>query len=499
MLKQVRQFITENLMLVIIMVCVTINILSRAYFDMSFISSDSAHYLRAAREILRGNGFNVYPGWFAGWPIGYPVLIALVAFITRTEIYLASKILSIIIIWIIGILLYKRFGRLAWIYSLVMLNVGFRYIFYYTWSETVFILGLFLLAFTVVDIITTDEALVSQYIRLTFIVLLLFMTRYIGAFALMIVGLLWLGNLGTALKNKCKLALLRLLYLSVSGIFSLVFISVYLLTNLNKTGYIAGIPRVPGGPMRELFLDLFRAMMIEMDFAFDTFFSIGSARLALLLWFVLIGFMWHGISKNKDAILNREKDIITTLCFILIGIIYLAAIIVMRFVSYFDDFGFRLLFPGTAMLFIGFISLLVRNKKISEFVTQLNGKVIPLVLISGFLLMTLFFIPRLQGTSGYHKTKEAVLSTYELVPDGALVLWGDIAHLLFMRDNLDALHQINGDDITSFFDEYSAYPEIYIFVPGLQTRLHETVDTESELYSFFAQYLGSSDVFIRIK
>ena len=498
MYKQFIKFASENMMLVAIMVCVTISIMSRSYFDLSYISPDSSHYLRAAREILNGNGFNVYPGWFAIWPIGYPALIALVAFITRTEIYLASKILSIIIVWIIGLLLYKRFGRVAWAFAFVMMNVGFRYIFFYTWSETVFILGLFLLAFTAVDIITENTVNASNYIRLTFILLLLFLSRYIGAFALSIVGLLWLLNAYMFVLKKDKIAGKRTLYLSLSGIISALSMIAYLLMNQSKTGHMTGIERVPAGPAREILLDLYRAMMIEMDYVFDTFFSIGSARLALLLWFILILFIIHTVSKAKSCIISHERNIITALSFIVIGVLYWIAIIFMRLTSDFDDFNFRLLFPGSSMLFIGFVCLLIRNGKIAAFLTRFSGKVIPVVCLTGFILMALVITPRLQGTSGYRHVKNAVLSTYSAIPDGALVLWGD-SHLLFMRDNLHATRAILGTDVPSFYDEYNEYQEIYIFIPEMRLRLAEDEYLSSELYSYFAQYLDSQEEFVKIK
>ena len=497
--KEISNFITENMMLIAIMVCVTISILSRAYFDLSYISPDSAQYLLAAREILRGNGFHVYPDWFAIWPIGYPALIAIVAFITRAEIYLASKILSIIIVWIIGLMLYKHFGRTAWAYAFVMLNVGFRYIFFYTWSETVFLLAMVLLTFWVADIVACDNVKASHYVKLTLAVLLLFLSRYIGAFALSVIGLLWLGNSYSAIRHKCKIAGRRVIYLTISGIVSGVFILSYLLMNQKMTGYMTGIERVPAGPMRELLLDLYRAMMIEMDYVFDTFFAIGPARLALLLWFGLIGFFIYAISKSKKGIIARDKNIITPLCFIVIGIIYWVAIIIMRLASHFDDFDFRLLFSGSAMLFIGFIGLLTQNEKVKSFLIHFSGKAIPVICLSGFLLMMLVITPRLQGTAGYRQVKDTTLSTYAAIPDGAMVLWGDTVHLLFMRDNLGASFVNPEHDMASFWDEYQDYEEVYIFVPEMKEWLVVDFDVNSEIYAFFGQYVDSDEEFVRIK
>ncbi|MCL2717256.1 MAG: hypothetical protein FWE14_00525 [Lachnospiraceae bacterium] len=497
---QIKTFIFENLLLVVILFCVTVSILSRSYFDLSYISPDSAHYLRAAREILRGNGFNVYPEWFGIWPIGYPFLIAVVAFITRAEIYLASKILSVIIVWLIGIMLYKRFGKTAWLYAFVMLNVGFRYIFFYTWSETTFILGMFLFAFWTADIICEDTVRISHYIKLTLAALLLFLSRYIGAFALIIVGLLWLGNMYSALKFRDKTAWKRVIYLSLSGVAAGAFIITYLLINQKMTGYMTGLARVPAGQVRDLLLELYRAQMIEMDYVFDTFFSIGSARLALLLWFIFIGFLIFSVTKNKKNIIKRDKDVIIPIIFIIIGTVYWVAIVIMRLASDFDDFGFRLLFPSSFMLFIGFAGLLVQNEKVKAFIIRYCGKFIPALCLMGFLLMILVITPRLNGTSGYRQVKANVLATYAEIPDGSIVLGGDTVHLLFMRDNLDAMNiDLEDNDLQSFLENISGYEEIYIYVPEMKRQLAESSNSTGGLYTFFEQYRDSEEMFVRVK
>ena len=81
-------------------------IYAEGYIKGVYITSDSAGYLREAVNIANGNGFYYdglagYDHWFANWPIIYPLLIAGVICGTGTNAYLASKIVSMIMVGMI--------------------------------------------------------------------------------------------------------------------------------------------------------------------------------------------------------------------------------------------------------------------------------------------------------------------------------------------------------------------------------------------------------------
>jgi hypothetical protein len=184
-------------MLISIFVGVALLILTQSYFFGAFILPDSGYYLRLA-EALR-NGSRSYvdmisgswekQNYFAVWPIGYPVMIAFIALITNTEIYLASKIVSVIILLILFALFYIRFKNHAWLYALITINYGFLHFFYVTCSEQPFILGLIWLSFTLVDILKSEKVKYVHYISLGFASLFLFLSRYIGVFSVGAIGL----------------------------------------------------------------------------------------------------------------------------------------------------------------------------------------------------------------------------------------------------------------------------------------------------------------------
>ena len=133
--------------LLMLFAALTVKIMSVAYAKGVYITSDSDGYLREAVNLLAGNGYSYdgiagYSSWFANWPIIYPLLIAFVALITGTNVYLASKIVAILCFGIIEIVLYIAFKKDSWLYALTLTNLGVLAMAYNTWSEIPFMVFL---------------------------------------------------------------------------------------------------------------------------------------------------------------------------------------------------------------------------------------------------------------------------------------------------------------------------------------------------------------------
>ena len=509
-MRHAGRFAAEHLALLTILVCVSALILVRSYFYGVFISWDSTHYLRTAQEILAGNGFFAHPewshfygnGWFAVWPIGYSFLIAVVAFVTRAEIYLASKLLSILVVWIIGLTFAKRFGRGAWLYALVMFHFGFLHIFYFTWSEVPFLLGLVLFSFWVSDVITEEQVKVSLYIKLTLGALLLFTSRYIGAFAFGVIGLLWLYNLYLFGKRKDNTAKKRLVGLTASGALSGAFMLGYLFLNHRMTGYITGSPNRPVDNPRWLVNNLYEAQLAEMNHVFDTFFNIEALRLALPLWSLFFGFVGYTIRKSGKAIRGRETDVITPLVFLAVGGIYWCAIVAMRFAALFDDFSYRLLFPSTALLFIGCVGLLIRHRK-----PRPKPSGVPQGIIAGCLFLFVLFslIPTVTNPHpwGYRELQRETLTAHAHIPDGAVVVWGS-PNLIFLREDLaftfDLPNRLPANlDVDGFFEMHEPFSEVHVYIPRMRAYMDSALSGHAELLAFFEQYRYSEEILVRIR
>ena len=176
-----------DMVLFTVFIAVSLYTIFNAYiFDVK-ISPDSTYYLGAAQSLLDGNGFYILSKagntsvYFATWPIGYPFLIAVVAFITKTtNLYFASKILSIGLIGLILIMFRIRFGIKAVFISLLLLTPAFLSIFSYTWSEQVFIFASIWFSFALYDVISVKNPKWYHYLLLMISSLAIFFSRYVG-------------------------------------------------------------------------------------------------------------------------------------------------------------------------------------------------------------------------------------------------------------------------------------------------------------------------------
>lgn len=184
----------NELFLVLLFGVVCVSIYSRAYLKGAYISADSAGYLREAVNLTAGYGFSYdglagYDTWFANWPILYPVLVAAVMLITGAEAYLASKIVAMVTAGLILVLLYKCFGKDAWLYGLCLTNIGYLNLSYYTWSEIPFMLFLLCFALLFARILQEERPAPGWYAALGIAGICCFLTRYYGLFVWIVTGL----------------------------------------------------------------------------------------------------------------------------------------------------------------------------------------------------------------------------------------------------------------------------------------------------------------------
>ena len=210
-----RSFIVKygnEILLVLMFVTFCLSIWVNGYLEGINISADSAGYLREAVNLASGNGFHYdalagyNDSWFANWPILYPALIALVMKLTGLEVYVASKVLSMILVGILLAVLRAEYGRKAWIYALCATNLGLMYLYWYSWSELPFIIFILLFALTLSKILQSDSVKIKDYIFLGCFMLLAFLTRYFGMFlfgvAAFTIFVLVIGRISGLIKEK---------------------------------------------------------------------------------------------------------------------------------------------------------------------------------------------------------------------------------------------------------------------------------------------------------
>jgi hypothetical protein len=429
-------WIKTNCLLVSIFVSVAVLIFAQSYFFGVYISPDSTNYLRAAQALRDDYGFRMnaaagdIDSYFSIWPIGYPAMIALVSKIINTEIYLASKILSVVILAIIFIILHFRFKKHAWMYALIAVNLGFLQIFYYTWSEQPFILGLIWISFAAIDILESEQIRYSHYISICLASLFLFLSRYIGAFSIGVIGLLAIYFMITGFQKKSSKNIKKAGLLITIALIVIAIMAFYLYNNLKNSGFITGMERTP---IKEtpflLFLLLCKAQVIEMQYVFSVFFvmSIGIACVIYALCAVTVcRFLYI-----KRGTFYKYIPI-PAISFLSIGLLYWFSIVIMRFSSAFDGFSYRLLFPSSALFIIGIIVIIENHYPalIEKITLGLRRYILALVLVLSLfsdlaypLYKAIFKAHRI---TGYQEIRSGIIKDLKDVPAHSLVImeWG---------------------------------------------------------------------------
>ena len=184
----------NDIFFILIFIFACMGIYAESYVKGVYITADSAGYLREAVNIVNGNGFYYdgiagYTNWFANWPIIYPLMIAGIMVVTGTDAYLASKIVSMVMVALILIIIRMFYKKEAWIYALCVLNLGFVQLTYYTWSEIPFMVFLLLFALLFAKIVKADTIVKRDYVFLGLAGLGCFLTRYFGIYVWIVTGI----------------------------------------------------------------------------------------------------------------------------------------------------------------------------------------------------------------------------------------------------------------------------------------------------------------------
>jgi hypothetical protein len=479
------KFVNQNIIQICIFVAVSLSIFICAYFGGSYISPDSANYMREANALLNGYGMSVdgaagIDSWFAVWPVGYPFLIATIAKITGVQIYLASKILSILILLFIHIILFSVFRKHAWIYALITTGNGFLQNFYYTHSEQPFILGLLMLSVLLWKISISNSKLPLRFALLVFVSLWLFLSRYIGMFAIACIGLFCLYQLAAFIKSKKKNCLHKAIYAASTAAFILALEAAYLWLNIQNSGYATGQARLPAeDSFILLFMKFAYRLIEEYRHIFSVFFTPSIPMICIALLLCVIGFV-KIFKKNKIS----YDDRVLSAVFMYVGVLYMVCIALMRFMSEFDSFNFRLMFPGTFCIVIGLAHIFIINyaDSIHGFVLR---RYVKNILATGLLfciictqIILMIQNQHYQGYSvdqgysinpytidSYRQAETKVLDKYSEIPDRSVILCNIDYRVGFLR----------GDIVVDFLD----YPETKV---EFEKYINTLLDTYNHVY-----------------
>ncbi|MDC3416701.1 hypothetical protein [Aquibacillus salsiterrae] len=408
----------------------SIYIFVQGYYDTNgYLSSDSAHYLQLAQNMLNGNGMTTtdlvpqMSGYFATWPVGYPLLIAGVASISGMDVFWAAKLVNSLLFGLCLILLERLFGNRAGLVAFVFFISTATEIFAYTWSEVPFIFGLIWLVYGISRYMTMRRFIFA--VQMLFAAVFLFMARYIGLIGACIIGLIGFYYL---FKREWK----AMLVCWVTGIIPILFAAVYLSKNYLETGQFTGMERIP---RPETSSEFWRMLTDAMVAEFNLF-SISKEQFFTASIVVLVGAIVLFIRPTfiKALFTVEQRRMLVPALFFFVSVIYFVAIVYMRWSSQFDPFNFRLLGPSTVMLWLAIVG----------WIAKLDGKSFrrwrnTVVLLFGctFIMTILYdtYSLAISKADKYGATRADVLETFEQIPSGSIVALENI-HARYLRTDL---------------------------------------------------------------
>lgn len=341
--------------LISIFLLLLISISIKFYFNSSgYLSPDSIDYLSLAQYLLDNNSFymsdpNMKDESFAIWPVGYSSLIFLISKLTGLSVFLASKFLNILLLGVFIRYFRKIFNENAYLYGLIFFFASFIQIYSYSWSESIFIFCLFWFSKSIYLLIMNLESGPKVYMSILFSSLSMFLFRYIGSFSFGVIGLLGLYYFFIKKEKSTSF------FLFAITIFNLLFMSAYLYHNYIETGFYTGMIRsFDNQSSSELILMLVKSI-ISMVIVFSN--HVIWKDIALPLFQVVIVFVL--IVKYKKSIFKEKVDRNTAafpFVFLTIGLLYLISIASLSCASYVEELNYRLLAPGSFLIFIALIN-----------------------------------------------------------------------------------------------------------------------------------------------
>ncbi len=495
--------------LFIVFLLLAVTILTNAWFyPDGYTTPDSFNYLRLAKSLVEGEGFDTRLNlalddntqFFASWPVGYPLLIALLALIPGLGVFWASKIFSCIMGIGLLFMFYKWFGSSSWVYGFTLLGASFLEIFSHTWSEVPFLLGLCSFVFTFFEYYQSGKQ--KWLVLLCLSVLWLFLSRYVGGFVFFILGgfFIWKGIFEKKWDTR---------FILFTSLTLLVCLG-YLLNNFWEVGYLTGTSRVANvNGFFPLFADLIEALLKEFAFPVTRKFSWLSIVLGFLVLQIVLGIviyrLAHSHYKQFDDLKSGDKATVWPF-FLLTGLVYLITIIIIRFTLAFDPFNFRLLAPGSLLLLMAGINWILQ--KGSHMVYGL-GLYLGLFGLGSFLInapIKHFYNKHYEAKTflNYGQVNKKVEAKYDFIEEPTLVAFGS-GHLLYKNLNgfvtepgksLDSPEK--AEPMNEFLKRLRQFNgEVYLEIPDLPMEKSDAYHFHPSVKRFLNNHQGQR--FIQVK
>lgn len=335
--------------------------------EFAGMTHDSEFYVRTAAGISSGVAPRDITYWSV-WPIGYPAVIAAIHKITGIHIFWTAKLANILLIAVGICLLRAAYSDRALLFSVLFLAGGMPRIPFMTWAETSFLIAG--LGFAIA--LHRHHCLRSLAAGALVLVaaIALFLTRYIGLFCLMPIGMLGLYYLWRGeIRDTSRLAIVCVLILLFAG--------AYFWLNYELTGQSgAERSRNTDGTWQLL-------SSIAVGISKEARYFLAGA----VVWLLLDRFR---LGRRLAMSIDRHMQIQPSTnpawpFFILVATTYLVSIVSARWVFHFDSINLRFLFFGTFFLGLAAIDyMLARGHRPGP---------LALVLVTSTLCWLAYFVP----------------------------------------------------------------------------------------------------------
>lgn len=497
-MSKIVQYIKDNVFAIVLCTSSIIYMtITRLFFDMG-LTPDSTNYLREAKIILAGKGFEFnslagYEGFFGIWPIGYPLLIAIISKLFCIDVYYSALVITIFVYLIITYVFIKFFEKKAWIYLLFFCNPGFIYSMRMVSSENVFFLLVLFAGLFSYRVWVSKE---DKYIWILGVVCLFsILVRWVGAFTIslsFILGIFYLFGWTVEQDIKKAIKLLGITILNGSVLVG------YLFCVWKNTGYLTGMYRIPSSESRmELISRLIAAETMEVNCGLLGVFSVNQWVACIILLSFIFIFIKRMLMKNY-----ANKLFMSCMA---TSLIYWVGYIYTRFRTDMETFNPRVLLPASLPFFIAVVSYLTTETSMKDWSIKFKHRKNSGIILCVLLVLMSFEIhnncalkgkPRLQ----YENIKKVVSEQYQGIPSGALVITEDwcinFLRLDLIRTSVFACDSDQLPDIERALNN-EKYKNIYIQKPYLEFLLsNNEID---ERFSYFYDFLNQENYLIKIK
>lgn len=327
-------------------------VLSIAYLNPNhFTTVDSGYYLASATNILQGNGHryaeNYRLVWNSIFPMGYPVVIALISFLSGLSVLWASKVVNVLASGVLLVLAWRWFNpNRAILLGCILLLGQFIKLWAHTWSEPLFLCLLLAWAYYFFNFPT-------RYWPVFFLGMAIMLVRYAGVCIIPLSMVLGLTNM---YKKRSTVAKYQIYYSVGWSIFMVLYLGFNSMQNVG----ILGDDRFKNpislwdnslafaqGLLNEVFLSR------DTDFLyFDVLFWIG---LALQVSIFIAFFTTRNVYKLK---LDRSVHYLLTT-----SVSYVLFLFSARLISPFDAPTYRLLAPFSFLLLAWLLFIIIPRKE----------------------------------------------------------------------------------------------------------------------------------------